>query len=140
MSWICKNCTGNCFSGDWPVPKECPFGFISHNWVNTDEYELVKKSKKAVHFDVEAHNSESEAQRKLKESIAAYGPNNQTPNCAICRWIKEEPDPNDDSLCPLNYDCMAQGGADALSVYNNEQCQSLFEGKIVVRFHSAEDS
>lgn len=137
--WICKKCSKGleCFSFGCEKPESCVNHEKKFDWELTDGYKIIKKT---VCFDVEAHNSEAEAQRRLKESIAAYGLNKKTPNCATCRWIKSEPDPADDSYCPINYDCMAQGGADALSAYNNEQCQSLFEDRVVVSFVSAEDS
>ena len=66
----------------------------------------------------------------------------QTPNCSICKWIKSDYElkihqvsidvnkiNSDDMGCPTNYDCMAQGGADAYGVYNSDQCKALFEVK-----------
>lgn len=99
-------------------PKNCLFkdGDIIPKWKETDEYDIIAKNK----------------------------PDSQTPNCAICKWIKSDYKPiiykvNADEAdkiikgdfvgCPTNYDCMAQGGADAYGVYNSDQCKSLFEVK-----------
>lgn len=146
MIYICEECINNkpCIienSDEYTtVPINCILKNVTAKWKQTDKYEIVKKQT-TPKPEVNYFDSKEEAEDFMKKRVEPELLN-QTPNCAICKWIKSDyeyrtyqMDNNHGTVdlepigCPTNYDCMAQGGADASDVYNIDQCKSLFEVK-----------